>query len=64
MPRRARPCRRHSPTSSASTSSARSKNTKWQIKGPKGAAMILGLKPATLYGRMKKLGITRPDEHP
>jgi transcriptional regulator with GAF, ATPase, and Fis domain len=39
-------------------------NTKWQIKGPKGAAMILGLKPATLYGRMKKLGLRRPDEQP
>ena len=39
-------------------------DTKWQIKGPKGAAVILGLKPATLYGRMKKLGIKRPDQQP
>jgi transcriptional regulator with GAF, ATPase, and Fis domain len=31
--------------------------TGWRIKGPKGAAAELGLNPATLYGRMKKLGI-------
>ncbi len=31
--------------------------TGWQVKGPKGAATALGLKPATLYSRMKKLGI-------
>jgi formate hydrogenlyase transcriptional activator len=31
--------------------------TRWRIKGPKGAAAALGLKPSTLYGRMKKLGI-------
>jgi formate hydrogenlyase transcriptional activator len=31
--------------------------TSWRIKGPKGAAAALGLKPGTLYGRMKKLGI-------
>ena len=31
--------------------------TNWRIKGPKGAAMELGLNPGTLYGRMKKLGI-------
>jgi formate hydrogenlyase transcriptional activator len=29
----------------------------WHIKGPKGAAAELGLNPATLYSRMKKLGI-------
>jgi transcriptional regulator with GAF, ATPase, and Fis domain len=29
----------------------------WHIKGPKGAAAELGLKPGTLYSRMKKLGI-------
>ena len=29
----------------------------WQIKGPAGAAAELGLKPSTLYSRMKKLGI-------
>jgi len=29
----------------------------WRIKGPKGAAAVLGLKPSTLYSRMQKLGI-------
>jgi formate hydrogenlyase transcriptional activator len=29
----------------------------WRIKGPKGAAASLGLKPSTLYSRMQKLGI-------
>ena len=29
----------------------------WRVKGPKGAAAALGLNPATLYSRMKKLGI-------
>jgi DNA-binding NtrC family response regulator len=33
--------------------------TAWRIKGPKGAAVILGLKPSTLYTRMEKLGIPR-----
>jgi transcriptional regulator with GAF, ATPase, and Fis domain len=33
--------------------------TAWRIKGPGGAATQLGLKPATLYSRMKKLGIKR-----
>jgi PAS domain S-box-containing protein len=32
----------------------------WQIKGPTGAAAALGLKPSTLYSRMKKLGIRTP----
>ena len=31
--------------------------TQWQIKGPNGAAHILGLNPSTLYSKMKKLGI-------
>ncbi|MGH7491074.1 MAG: sigma 54-interacting transcriptional regulator [bacterium] len=31
--------------------------TNWRIKGQKGAAMLLGLEPSTLYGKMKKLGI-------
>ncbi len=35
-------------------------NTKWRIRGHNGAAEILGLKPTTLYSRMKKLGIKRP----
>ena len=32
----------------------------WRIKGPGAAAERLGLKPSTLYFRMKKLGIKRP----
>ncbi len=35
-------------------------STRWRIKGPKGAAVALGLNPATLYSRMKKLGIRPP----
>ena len=38
--------------------------TGWHIKGPKGAAAALGLNPATLYSRMKKLGIRQPGESP
>ena len=33
------------------------KATKYQIKGPEGAATLLGVPPSTLYGKMKKLGI-------
>ncbi len=29
----------------------------WLIKGPRGAAKLLGLPPSTLYSKMKKLGI-------
>ena len=29
----------------------------WHVKGPNGAAALLGINPGTLYGRMKKLGI-------
>ncbi len=36
-------------------------STNWRIRGHKGAAEILGLKPTTLYSRMKKLGIKRPE---
>jgi len=36
--------------------------TGWQIKGAEGAARKLGLNPATLYSRMKKLGSRRPVE--
>ena len=32
-------------------------NTGWRIKGPGGAASLLGVHPATLYSRMKKLGL-------
>ncbi len=34
-------------------------HTRGAIYGPKGAAVILGLKPSTLQSRMKKLGIER-----
>jgi transcriptional regulator with GAF, ATPase, and Fis domain/tetratricopeptide (TPR) repeat protein len=34
--------------------------TRWRVSGPKGAAGILGLKRATLFFRMKKLGIKDP----
>ncbi|MFK5954490.1 MAG: sigma 54-interacting transcriptional regulator [Desulfobacterium sp.] len=37
------------------------KKTGWRIRGEKGTAKILGIKPTTLYSRMKKLGIKRPD---
>jgi PAS domain S-box-containing protein len=32
----------------------------WRIKGAGGAAILLGINPATLYSRMKKLGIKPP----
>jgi formate hydrogenlyase transcriptional activator len=31
--------------------------TGWRVKGPRGAATMLGVKPSTLYSRMQKLGI-------
>jgi transcriptional regulator with GAF, ATPase, and Fis domain len=35
---------------------------RWKIRGPRGAASILGLKPTTLEARMAKLGLKRvPD---
>lgn len=34
----------------------------WHIKGPKGAAQKLGMKPSTLYTRMKKLKIPNRSE--
>lgn len=37
------------------------KQTNGRIKGKNGAAEILGLNPATLYFRMKKLGITKAE---
>src|SRR5882724_4115511 len=36
------------------------KQTQWRIAGPKGAAMLLGIKRTTLQARMRKLGIRRP----
>jgi transcriptional regulator with GAF, ATPase, and Fis domain len=32
----------------------------WKIKGPDGAAELLGVKPTTLVSRIKKLGLQRP----
>jgi transcriptional regulator with GAF, ATPase, and Fis domain len=34
--------------------------TGWRIRGERGAAAILGLKPTTLEYRIKKLGLPRP----
>jgi transcriptional regulator with GAF, ATPase, and Fis domain len=34
--------------------------TSWRIRGERGAAAILGLKPTTLEYRIKKLGLRRP----
>ncbi len=33
----------------------------WKVKGPDGAAELLGIKPTTLFSRMKRMGITPPD---
>ncbi len=32
----------------------------WRVRGKKGAAELLGMKPTTLESRMAKLGIKRP----
>jgi transcriptional regulator with PAS, ATPase and Fis domain len=34
--------------------------TNWRIRGEKGAAALLGLRPTTLASRLKSLGISRP----
>ena len=34
--------------------------TGWRIRGPRGAAVLLGLPPTTLENRMARLGIVRP----
>ena len=34
--------------------------TGWRIRGPAGAAALLGLKPTTLESRIEKLGLQRP----
>ncbi len=36
------------------------KQTQWRVAGPKGAAILLGMKRTTLQARMRKLGIRRP----
>jgi PAS domain S-box-containing protein len=38
--------------------------TNWVVEGERGAARRLGMKPATLRHRMKKLGISRPGDQP
>jgi DNA-binding NtrC family response regulator len=38
--------------------------TRWAIEGEAGAARILGLNPSTLRGRLRKLGIRKPDSAP
>ncbi|MEE4351764.1 MAG: helix-turn-helix domain-containing protein [Desulfatiglans sp.] len=38
------------------------KTTRWRIKGPRGAAELLGLKPSTLYSAMSRLGIAAKRE--
>lgn len=35
----------------------------WKIKGPDGAAELLGIKPPTLLSRMNKWGLKRPEPH-
>ena len=39
-------------------------HTRWVVSGPKGAAARLGIKRSTLYFRMQKLGISRPNGQP
>jgi transcriptional regulator with GAF, ATPase, and Fis domain len=34
--------------------------TNWKIKGPDGAAELMGVKPTTLLARMKKWGLKKP----
>jgi formate hydrogenlyase transcriptional activator len=36
------------------------RQTGWRIAGPKGAAVLLGMKRTTLQARMRKLGVRRP----
>ncbi len=36
------------------------RHTRWRIAGPRGAAVLLGMKRTTLQARMRKLGIRRP----
>ncbi|MEJ2286442.1 MAG: sigma 54-interacting transcriptional regulator, partial [Desulfobacterales bacterium] len=38
------------------------KTTGWRIRGKEGAAEILGVKPTTLEYRIKRLGLSRPQE--
>lgn len=38
--------------------------TGWRIRGNNGAAEILDLKPTTLHSKIKKLGLSRPNDNP
>lgn len=38
--------------------------TRWVVAGPNGAAARLGIKRSTLYFRMQRLGISRPNKDP
>ena len=38
--------------------------TRWVVAGPNGAAARLGIKRSTLYFRMQRLGISRPQKEP
>jgi len=38
--------------------------TRWVVSGPNGAAARLGIKRSTLYFRMQRLGISRPNGEP
>jgi hypothetical protein len=38
----------------------RAQDAKWKIKGPDGAAELMGVKPTTLLARMKKWGLKKP----
>ena len=38
--------------------------TSWRIKGPNGAAELLGVNPSTLISRIEKMGLKRPDFAP
>ena len=37
-------------------------NSGWRVKGKNGAAEMLGIKPTTLYSKISRLGIKRPDK--
>jgi transcriptional regulator with GAF, ATPase, and Fis domain len=39
-------------------------STGWRVRGPAGAAELLGVKPTTLESRMAKLGIRRQERQP
>ena len=58
-----------SPTRSCNAASADNlllvlEEAKWKIKGPGGAAELLGVKPTTLLSRMNKWGLKKPERGP